>query len=107
MTRTIRFASLGAAFVLGAGALAACENRSTTTEPEAAAPEDAGTVGAGATDAGSQLKEEAAQVGDAIEAGAKEVAQEVDQATDNLAANAKEAEADTEAEARQDNATKQ
>lgn len=103
MNRSARFLAAGAALLLGASALAACENRSAGPEADVTT-ENAGTVGDGASDAGFQLREEAVQVGEAIEAGAKEVAQEVDQATDNLAEQAQEAEADTEAEARQDNA---
>ncbi len=101
MTRISRLTGLTAA-VLAAGALAACENRSNVN----AEPETAPTVGDGSTDAGSQLQEEAVQIGEALEAGAKEVAQEIDQTTDRLAEEAEEAEADTAAEAAQDNAGK-
>lgn len=101
MTPT-RLIALGAAFVLGAGALAACENRSATK----ADPENTEVVGDGSASTGDQLKEEARQVGEAIGAVAKEAGQEIDQATDHMAKEAKEAEADTAAEAAQDNARK-
>lgn len=101
MTPT-RLIALGAAFVLSAGALAACENKSSAK----ADPENTEVVGDGSTSTGDQLQEEAQQVGEAIGAAAKEAGQEIDQATDDMAREAKEAEADTAAEASQDNAGK-
>ncbi len=101
MTR-IQSLSLGAAMALIAAALGACENKSAATAP----PENAPVVGDNSTSTTDQLREEAAQVGDVIEAGAKEAAQEVDQTTDRMAAEARESEADTAAEAAQDNAAK-
>jgi len=101
MTRTRLFA-YGAAIALAAGAIAGCENKSSADAP----PENTETVGDGTTSTSDQLKEEAAQVGEAIGAAAKEAGQEIDQATDEMAENAKEAEADTAAEASQDNAGK-
>lgn len=99
---TTRLISMGAALALAAGGLAACENKSSTE----AAPENTEVVGDGSTSTGDQLQEEAQQVGDAIGAAAKEAAQEIDQTTDQMAAEAKEAEADTAAEAAQENAGK-
>lgn len=99
---TTRLVAIGAALAIGAGGLAACENRSAVE----ADPANTETVGDGTTSTGEQLKEEAAQVGDAIGAAAKEAAQEIDQATDKMAEEAQEAEADTAAEASQDNAGK-
>jgi len=101
--KTTRLIALGAALALTASGLAACENKSSTE----AAPENTETVGDGTTSTGDQLQEEAAQVGDAIGAAAKEAAQEIDQTTDKMAEEAREAEADTAAEAAQDNAGKQ
>lgn len=101
MTAT-RFIALGAALALAAGALGACENKSSAT----AEPENAPVTGDGTTSTGEQLREEAAQVGDAVEAAAGEVAQEIDQTTDKMAAEAKESKADTAAEATEDNAGK-
>ena len=101
MTSSTRLVALAAALALSAG-LVACNN-SPKENPEAQAGE---TVGDGTTSTADQVREEAAQVGEAIEAGAKEAAQEIDQATDKMAEEAKEAEADTAAEASQDNAGK-
>ena len=99
---TTRFIALGAALMLSAGALSACENKSSAT----AEPENAPVAGDGSTSTGEQLREEAAQVGDSVEAAAGELAQEIDQTTDQMAAEAKESKADTAAEAAQDNADK-
>lgn len=101
MTR-IQTLSLGAAMALIAAALGACENKSSAT----AQPESAPVVGDNTTSTTDQIREEAAQVGDVIEAGAKEAAQEIDQTTDRMSAEARESQADTAAEASQDNAAK-
>jgi hypothetical protein len=93
---------LGAALVLIAAALGACENKSNTQ----AQPENAPVVGDNTTSTSDQLQEEAQQVGEVVSAGAKEAAQEIDQTTDRMAAEAKASEADTAAEAAQDNAGK-
>ena len=94
--------SLGAALILICAALGACENKSNVkSEPEAAP-----VIGDNSASTGDQLQEEAAQVGDVIAAGAKEAAQEIDQTTDRMAAEARESEADTAAEAAQDNVGK-
>ena len=99
MIRTPAF-SVGAALVLICAALGACENKSNTQ----AQTENTPVVGDNSASAGDQLREEAAQVGEVVSAGAKEAAQEIDQTTDRMAANARESEADTAAEASQDNA---
>jgi hypothetical protein len=83
-------------------ALGACENKSATK----AEPETAPVVGDNSATASDQLQEEAQQVGEVVSAGAKEAAQEIDQTTDRMAADAQESEADTAAEAAQDNAAK-
>ena len=101
MTRA-RTLSLAVAVALIAAALGACENKSANIAQPGTAP----VVGDNSTSASDQIREEAAQVGDVIEAGAKEAAQEVDQTTDRMAAAARESEADTAAEASQDNASR-
>lgn len=94
--------SLGAALVLICAALGACENMSNVKSE----PDQAPVVGDNSASATDQLQEEAQQVGEVVSAGAKEAAQEIDQTTDRMAAEARESEADTTAEAAQDNAGK-
>jgi hypothetical protein len=95
--------ALGASLVLICAALGACENKSSAT----AAPEDTAVAGDNSTSTSGQLAEEANQVGEVVTAAAKEAGQEIDQTTDRMAAEARETEADTAAEAAQDNAGKQ
>ncbi|MBX7249432.1 MAG: hypothetical protein K1X35_10370 [Caulobacteraceae bacterium] len=91
---------LGACVALLCAALGACENKSSTT----AQPDQTPVAGDNTTSTTGQLREEAQQVGEVVSAAAKEAGQEIDQTTDRMAAEARESEADTAAEASQDNA---